>query len=251
MEEEIKEESTEVKKLSLSIESAKTKDLGYGVVEVIVSTGSKDRHNEVINPDGIDLKNYSGVVLYGHDYEGLPIGKTLKIWKDKATKTLRAKMQFAVDEYPFAKTVYNLVKGGFLTDVSIGGIVKKWNEDYTTIEEMEMIEFSVVPIGANRDAKIVAASVGMTIDNISNEYHEALAKHWQENAKNLPENEIKTAIKNIKIVLAALEGEVVNSSNETELSKTVLVTMKNHAKEIDRQAENVIRIIKLKVKETK
>ena len=238
----------EIKKLSLSIEATKTKDLGYGQVEVIVSTGSKDRHNEVINPDGIDLKSYNGTVLYGHDYEGLPIGKATKVWKDKATKTLRARMQFAVEEYPFAKTVYNLVKGGYLTDVSIGGIVKKWNEDYTTIEEMEMIEFSVVPIGANRDAKIVMAGVGMTVDNARQEYQDALAKHWKDKASNLEEDEVKTAIKNIKIVLSALEGEVGNSSIE-QGNKTKLITMKNQAKEIDRQVENVIRTIKVKLKE--
>lgn len=245
MEEKIEE--NEIKKLSFSIEKASSKELPYGEVEVVVSTGSLDRHNEVINPDGIDLKNYSGTVLYGHDYDGLPIGKTVKIWKDKATKTLRAVMKFATEEYPFAKTVYNLVKGGYLTDVSIGGIVKRWNDDYTVIEEMEMIEFSVVPIGANRDAKIVAASVGMTADKLSEEYHEALSKHWQETAKNLPYSEVKTAIKNIKIVLAALEGEVDNSSTEC-VGK--LVTIKNHAKELDREVEGVIRYVKLKQKES-
>jgi HK97 family phage prohead protease len=243
------EKMEEVTKIGLTIEPAKTKDLGYGVVEVIVSTGSKDRHNEVINPDGIDLKQYNGVVLYGHDYEGLPIGKAIKVWKDKTTKTLRAKMQFAIEEYPFAKTVYNLVKGGYLTDVSIGGIVKKWNEDYSVIEEMEMIEFSVVPIGANRDAKIVAASVGMTIDRVSEEYHEALAKHWKDKAENLPEHEIKSAIKNMKIVLAALEGEVDSSSNETVVDKKRLISIKAKAKELDHEAEGIIRYVKLKTKE--
>lgn len=242
-------EGTEVKKFTLSIESAKTKDLGHGVVEVIVSTGSVDRHGEKINVDGIITKHYSGVVLYGHDYEGLPIGKTLSLKKKDGE--LRAKMQFATEEYPFAKTVYDMVRGGYLTDVSIGGIVNKWSEDYMTIEELEMVEFSVVPIGANRDAKVVSKAIGKSVESIKDEYDDAVNKHYVERIKSASAVDIADSIKAIEKLLAVLKGaskELSVDVADPEVVRVKLVTMKQQAAEVDRHAETILKTIKIKLK---
>jgi HK97 family phage prohead protease len=247
---ETKELTQEVKKIALSLEPTTTKDLGHGVCEFIVSTGSVDRHGEVIDPAGIDTKSYNGIVLYGHDYEGLPIGKAIKVWKDKAINGLKARVQFAIEELPFAKTVYDLIKGGYLTDVSIGGIVNKWSEDYSTILELEMLEFSVVPIGANRDAKVTAKSIGKSLDDIKSEFNDAYQKHFTDSVKAMEPSQLKGAVESIKLLLAALEGEVDNSSTENvvNMSRTKLVTLRATAKEADRGVETVIRTIKIQLK---
>src|SRR3990167_495368 len=82
-------------KIAAWIEPSKTKDLGNGLLEAVVSTGSVDRHNEKIVIDGVDLRPYkkSPIVLYGHDYESLPIGKAITI--KKADNKIVAKFQLA------------------------------------------------------------------------------------------------------------------------------------------------------------
>ena len=49
-----------------------------------VSTGARDRMNEVLDPAGIDMSNYkkNPVVLWAHDYTKPPIGKAMWIKKD-------------------------------------------------------------------------------------------------------------------------------------------------------------------------
>ena len=65
----------------------------------------------------------------------------------------------SVEEYPFAATVAALIKGGYLNATSIGGIVRQWSDDYKTIQEMEMLEFSVVPVPANQEALMTSRSL--------------------------------------------------------------------------------------------
>jgi HK97 family phage major capsid protein/HK97 family phage prohead protease len=137
----------------------KSKDLGDGEVEVVVSSASLDRHGEIIDIDGIDTKRYmkNPVVQWAHDYDKPPIGKAVKLWKDG--KKLMARMKFAIAENPFAKTIYELVKGGFLNAVSIGFIPLEMEEN--TFTKSEMIEFSVVPVPANPEALITAKKLGI------------------------------------------------------------------------------------------
>ena len=49
------------------------------------------------------------VVLASHDWRSLPIGKVLEIWKEG--DELFARLEFAVDIFETAKTVFNLIKG--------------------------------------------------------------------------------------------------------------------------------------------
>lgn len=229
------------------IEPGKTKDLGNGVVEVIVSTGSVDRHMEKIEVAGVDLKAFkkNPIVLYGHDYASLPIGKATSI--KKVNDQIVAKVQFATEEYAFAKTVYDLIKGGYINDVSIGGIVQQWNQDYTVIEKMEMVEFSVVNIGANRDAKIIQRSLGKTSKQIRDEYADFAAKQLSERVKNLDKDELGEAIKSLKKLIAVLEAsheEAQNVSASEDVKTIKRFTLKKAAQEVDKGAEKVIRLIK-------
>lgn len=234
-----------------SIQASRTKDIGEGIIEAVITTPAVDRHNETIKPDGVDIKSFkkNPIVLYGHDYDGLPIGKIIKL--KKTADEISARIQFAIAEYPFARTVYQLIKGGYLNDVSIGGIVTKWSDDYTTIEGMEMLELSVVPVGSNRDAKVIARSIGKTMKEISHEYQEMVHRQFVDKVKDIPQDEVKQAIKVLEDLVGVLKETASNAaSSEGEddtrsVRRIKLLTLKDSAKAVATQSERVIRTIKV------
>lgn len=233
--------------IQASFEPTKTKDLGQGVIEATITSGALDHHNENILMAGVDTSAYHGTVLYGHDYEGLPIGKTLSLTK-MATK-MKAKFQLAIEQYPFANTVYEMIKGGYLTDVSIGGIVKRWSDDYQTIEEMVMKEFSVVPIGANPEAMISAVKA-LNIDSgeIKKEYHDFQRAVLLDKVADMGEDELKDAIKVLKNLVARLEETSKASLTGAKQTKTVKHFVLKDAQAVATQSQKIITTIKLKVK---
>jgi HK97 family phage prohead protease len=231
------------------LEPSLTKDLGEGVIEATVSTNATDHHNESINIDGVNTDTYHGTVLYGHDAQGLPIGKTISMTKSK--NKLKAKFQMAIQEYPFAKTVYDLIKGGYLTDVSIGGIVDQWSADYSTIEKMTMKEFSVVPIGANHQAMITSKSFGdVTLDQISKEYEQFVRGAMLDKVSAMGEDDINQAIKVLDNLLATLkhtaQTDVTGESQPTEIKRIKRIRLIDSAKALNRESERLIKVIKLK-----
>lgn len=232
---------------SAHFEPEKTKDLGEGVVEAIITSENQDHHGETIEMSGVDTTAYHGTVLYGHDYEGLPIGKTVSITKMKSK--IKAKFQLAVEEYPFAKTVYNMIKSGYLTDVSIGGLVEEWSDDFKTIKRMVMKEFSVVPIGANPKAMItMVKSLGVNADDVKKEYQDFVQKSMLDKFKGMPDNELNQAIKVLESLVATLKesAKPQSSAGEPEIRSIKRVRLLKTAKAVNQESERVIRIIKLK-----
>ena len=126
-------------RLSFAVDTSTVKELGDGVFEATITTSEVDRHRESIPTEGIETANFmkNPVVLYGHDYSGLPIGKAIKLTQMK--NSIKARFQLAIKEYPFAATVADLIKGGYLNAISIGGMVMEWSEDYSQILRMDMV----------------------------------------------------------------------------------------------------------------
>lgn len=119
----------------------------------------EDRDGDIIIIDGIKTENFmkNPVVLASHDWRSLPIGKVLEIWKEG--DELLARLEFAVDIFETAKTVFNLIKGGYLNAVSIGfsAIKTQWSEDNPDVYEIlesELYEVSVVAIPAQQHALV-------------------------------------------------------------------------------------------------
>jgi len=250
-----KRELDEHVKLAISLDSASTKDLGDGVLEAIITTSAVDRHNESIDTAGISYKDYMNnpVVLYGHDYDGLPIGKTLKLTKQMGSQ-IKARFQLAVEEYPFAATVYEMIKGGYINAVSIGGIVKEWSKDYSTILKMDMAEFSIVPVPANSEALITSRSLeqatGKTIDTIKAEFQDFSRSILLDKVKGMDENELEDAIKVLKNLVVRLEQtsqdpKLIDATN----IKTVRHFILKDAKAVQAQSQMVIKTIKLSIKD--
>lgn len=238
----------------LGFEPDLTKDLGDGIVEAIVTTSSVDRTNENILTTGIDTTGFmatGGPVLYGHDYQSLPIGKTIKLTEMK--NKIKAQFQMAVEEYDFAATVYALIKGGYLNAVSIGGIVREWSEDYRTIMKMDMVEFSVVPVPANDEAIITSRSLekmtGKSIDTIKTEFEDFNRRVMVDKLKTMGQDDINQAVGVLELLVATLKASITASAGDAEtpeVKRIKRVRLVNAAKAVNQESERVIRVIKFK-----
>jgi uncharacterized protein len=131
-----------------------------------ITTKDIDRDGEIVEPDGVDLEAYrkNPVVLFGHDYSQLPIGKNL--WIKADGRGLIAKTQYASHE--FAQKVYEYRKEGMPLAQSIGFIPLKWEDNPTDTKgcrrrytKWAMLEYSDVPVPANPEAVNIAVSKGL------------------------------------------------------------------------------------------
>lgn len=241
----------------VAVERATGKQLAYGEFETVVSNSNEDRYYEKILLEGIDLKQIkrNPTVLWGHDYRGLPIGKITKIWIDGGN--LMARIKLSVEKYDFAKQVYDLILDGAINAVSLGGQVKKWNDDYSVIEALELYEISVVPVGAHRDALITAKSVGKEkAASLRKSFADFEKQAALDKIKLMPNDEIKSYIDSLKALTSALELAYAQSTAETEedeseqATKRVrrLITVRSTAKNVDKGAELLIAAINNKLK---
>lgn len=221
----------------------KATKLSEGEIEFIVSTGALDSHGERINVEGIDIKDYkkNPVVLWGHDGFNLPIARTTKIWKEGGKLMARAKF-YLKDE--FAAKVYNYIVDGFLNAVSIGGMVQEWGADGMTISKLLMKEFSVVSVPANPEALATAKS----LDGEQQAELRAMANFY---ARKMLEREggqtdITKSIETLETFVATLKEVALSEPQDVEKAvehKTLTIKL---AQTVDKQAEIVIKTIKLK-----
>lgn len=119
---------------------------------LVGSTGALDRHGETINPKGWVLDNFmlNPVILFGHDYYSLPIGKAINVYQtgDK----LKFDIQFAPSAMGIE--VFNLLKEKYLNASSVGFLPIEWGKEgqkYTYMKQ-ELLELSIVPVPANPEA---------------------------------------------------------------------------------------------------
>lgn len=259
----IAEEEVDGKTVKYAVEKATGKKLKEGEFETVVSNSNEDRYFEKILVEGIDLKQIkkNPVVLWGHDYRGLPIGKITKIWVDNGN--LMARIQLSIEKYDFAKQVYDLILDGAINAVSLGGQVKKWSEDYSTIEQLELYEVSVVPVGAHRDALITERSMGVDADKakqLRKSFADFEEKAMVDKMKSMPQDEIKSHIASLKSLTSALESAYAATADTEEdddddaaATKRVrrLVLVRSNAKAVDKVSELLIASISNKLKEGK
>ena len=209
---------------TFTVES-KVIDFDTGVYEVMVSTEGVDRDGDIILALGVDIDSYlkNPVVLYAHDYWDMPVAKTLAIEKQPGAG-LKARFQFPEwGASEKADTVHKLWGGGFLNAASIGFIPKKWEnrkddkgEDLArglVYHEVEMLEFSIVPVPANQAALRLAAKA-MEPKSVAKRGRVLSATN---------EKRIREAVTSLQEVLASLgEEEPEQDSVEPPEVKTVI-----------------------------
>ena len=135
-------------------------------IRFTISDGSIDRDNDTINPGGWDLAAYkqNPVVLWAHDARALPVAKATALGLENGA--LIAEAEFAT--HPFAQTVYELVRDGFLRATSVGfralDYVLNTERDGVDFKRQELLEFSIVPVPANANALVSAAAAGHDLE---------------------------------------------------------------------------------------
>lgn len=143
-------------------------------VDFTLSTDAIDRSGDRVSQDGWKLESYrkNPVVLWAHDYESLPVGKARNLRIEDGA--LKGTCIFTPPgALRFNDAVFDLIKGGFLSAVSVGFMPKKWNwaEDKARplgidFSEQELLEFSIVPVPANPEALIEARALGVDVEPV-------------------------------------------------------------------------------------
>lgn len=156
-------------------------------MDVVMSIEVKDRQGDIVDINSISTENFelNPVVIPFHDYDEMSVGKVIKIWKElkEGKMALMATIKFAVDEYPVAKTMFNLYKGGYMNAFSIGfqvGRVETNTETgVTTLYDCELLELSCVTVPANQLA--LAKSKGIEMKD----YVKILPQNFYKEVKDL------------------------------------------------------------------
>jgi len=123
-------------------------------IEVIATTGLPNRLNEVLPALALKTENYlkNPVVLWAHDWNQLPIGKTTQL-KPKGEKMIH-RVQFSPLE--LGQQVKLLYKQGFLNAWSYGFVINSYEDlkkdGIRKITDAELLELSAVNVPADAGA---------------------------------------------------------------------------------------------------
>lgn len=138
-------------------------------IDFTISTGSVDRDRDTIAAEGWKLAAFkkNPTVLWAHDYSMPPVARASKIHVED--NALKATAEFApADIYPFAETIYQLLKSGFLKATSVGfrPLTNAFNADRGGMDFLtqELLEFSIVPVPANADCLMEGKAAGIDVE---------------------------------------------------------------------------------------
>ena len=152
------------KKINVQIKEI---DEVLSIIRGVFSTSDEDRHGEIVGKGSWVLDEYlaNPVVLFAHNHSQPAIGKVVSLGYNE-NGDLEGEIQFAVKEYDFAKTIFNLYKGGYMKAFSVGFMSGKQEEKegVTVLLENILYEISTVNVPAN--AMALAKAKGIDISAI-------------------------------------------------------------------------------------
>lgn len=137
------------------LELQKAKD---GGLVAVASSNSIDRHGEVVDNNGWDLKAYkkNPLILWAHDHSIPAIGLSAKTWVEGAGKKAQLMIKPVFhDVTEQAKALKTLVDMGVLKALSVG-FKPLESPDGVTFTKNELLEVSLVNVPANPDAQLMA-----------------------------------------------------------------------------------------------
>jgi len=135
----------------------------------VFSDATIDHSGDSIDPKGWDLSVFkrNPVALFSHMSWEPPIGRASNVAVQNAK--LMGDIEFATAEvYPFADTIYRLIKGGFMNAVSVGFLPTDWvfssdkDRPYgIDFKKQTLLEISPCPVPCNPNALGEARSLGI------------------------------------------------------------------------------------------
>lgn len=123
----------------------------------VASTGTEDRHGEIVSVDGWDLKAFKAnpVLLWAHDHNEPAVGVATKTWVDKTGKNPALMIKGKFHEYTDkARAIKQMVEDGIIKTMSVG--FRPTEMDGNTYTKQELLEVSFVNVPANSQAQISA-----------------------------------------------------------------------------------------------
>lgn len=145
-------------------------------IRVVINDNTIDRDHEILPPESfkkhLDWYLDNPVVLFAHDHLQPAVAKMVDY--EITDSKFIAIDEFAVNQYEFAETLWNLYRDGFMRATSVGFIPIEWTRDEEEMEDIlnnfgidadvddlssiytenELLEHSTVPIGSNRNALV-------------------------------------------------------------------------------------------------
>lgn len=155
--------------------SVRSLDVEARTISVVASSESLDSHDEVVEQKWRFARyEKNPVILWAHNkaagHDGLPIGRG-KNWRvendDTGKPVMKMDIVFAsADANPFADSVFKLFQEDILKSVSVGFRPhavrmekrKGSDEEVYVLSDNELYELSVVPVGSNPDAIVLAGN---------------------------------------------------------------------------------------------
>jgi HK97 family phage prohead protease len=214
-----------------------TVDTEARTLKGVFSTMVEDRHGEVVDQLGWNLKEYmlNPVVLFGHDHNRPSIGKVVELAVTQ--NGLEGVIEFA--DTPLAKEIFSLYAGGYMSAFSCGfrNDVYEYDteNDKVVLRNNTLYEVSCVNVPAN--AYALAKSKGLELKEIANPLGKleiATATVGAESvveksidAKVVAPSDVKEATEQIKTVVEKSLAEVGNTKAKTK--DEMLVALVNKA----------------------
>lgn len=201
-----------------AVTDIKSTDKENRIIEFIATRELVDYDNEIVKVDGMDItkikKNKS--FLWSHNHGAPPVGKIISISKEG--KIIKGKAQMTSEvEYPFGYTIYKLIDGGYINNVSIGFMPNydtiTYKDDKSTgkkvriVNDATMLEVSAVNVGANRAATVSAKSIS-----------DAATKAFDENV--IDQSELEYLYDELKKFPPEVKVEETNIDNKEYEQKT-------------------------------
>lgn len=272
--------------IKTSFKVVKAKELPAGQFEAVLSTADLDRHGEVVSIKGLAIpKDQVIKMYYNHETNGasLPIGQWDKIWKSKDGKLMgRGKIDLLDD---FEVKIDKKIKLGTLDSISIGFYPQEFDGESSTWTKSTLVEASVVAEPANVNARITSKELGFTEAEFNKSLVVKLADELfvgeegkpakevvqdpatydlkppeqsepaiDQNSEEAIEDgdsitELKAAFEELKSKFGALEA-AVKASDEEPAMKTLLIKARTAGKEVDKKAEELNTVLRVKLKES-
>lgn len=136
----------------------------------VMSTATIDRHGDIVDQDSWILEHFlaNPAFFWGHRSNDFPLGKWVDVRLEndpdvEGAKMLVGEAEFAIDVHPDIKRAWDHVVRGDLNMVSVGFIphIVDYDEkqDAYVLKSCELMECSLVGIGANRRALVKSEDI--------------------------------------------------------------------------------------------
>lgn len=199
----------------------------------IASTNSVDRHGEIVDNNGWDLKAFkkNPVILWGHDHGEPAIGVSKKTWVEGTGKKAKLMIQPLLhDVTEKARAIKQLVDMGVIKTLSVG-FKPLESPDGVTFTKNELLEVSMVNVPANADAMMMAYK-GLKKEGFDEDIIKEVGIATEVIDMILP---LQKDIEELKTMVKAQQS--VNPQNETKIVRQRLSMNKIIAKAADRLLE--------------